>query len=192
MIGTMDMVESSISEDRRKIALKLAAVHEPKYNRQTIRENNIGRYVGFLGETTVMGYLNRCSIHSDWQNVAKSDPNYNFDVDIKGIHLEIKSKDRKVFPRLNYECSVADYSKVQKFDYYIFTSLARDANTVVDHHTSHILGYITKEEYMDKARFLKKGEIDGSNGWVVSKDCWNLYISDLYPIHELVELLRNR
>jgi hypothetical protein len=41
---------------------------------------------------------------------------------------------------------------------------------------------MTREEYFDTARFLKKGEKDGDNGFVVKADCYNVPIKDLYDI----------
>jgi len=45
-----------------------------------------------------------------------------------------------------------------------------------------ILGQMDKKEYLKKARFLKKGEVDKSNNFTVKADCYNLKISDLYPV----------
>ena len=42
------------------------------------------------------------------------------------------------------------------------------------------LGIIRKEEYYDKARKLIKGQKDGSNGFIVRADCYNLRIDQLY------------
>ena len=49
-----------------------------------------------------------------------------------------------------------------------------------------ILGFMPKKEYLSKAKFLKKGEVDPSNNWTVSTDCYNLSISSLKPIEELI------
>ena len=38
---------------------------------------------------------------------------------------------------------------------------------------------LTKEEYFNKATFLKKGDIDPSNNYTVKADCYNVPISEL-------------
>jgi len=48
-----------------------------------------------------------------------------------------------------------------------------------------LLGYLPKEEYFDRAVFLKKGQTDPSNGWTVSADCYNLPIKELKNIEDL-------
>ena len=50
-----------------------------------------------------------------------------------------------------------------------------------------ILGYLNKEDYFKKSTFLKKGEIDPSNNWKVSTDCYNLSINKLNNIGDLNE-----
>ena len=42
--------------------------------------------------------------------------------------------------------------------------------------------YLNKEDYFKKATFMKKGEIDPSNNWKVSTDCYNLPINKLNNI----------
>jgi hypothetical protein len=41
------------------------------------------------------------------------------------------------------------------------------------------------DEYFEVANFMEKGIIDPSNGWKVSRDCWNLPIEELRNIDEL-------
>ena len=49
-----------------------------------------------------------------------------------------------------------------------------------------LLGYLSKEDYFKSATALNKGDIDPSNNWKVRTDCFNLQISKLKPIEELV------
>ena len=41
------------------------------------------------------------------------------------------------------------------------------------------LGVVKKEDYFDRARFLKKDTIDEANNFRVKADCYNLAISEL-------------
>ncbi len=51
----------------------------------------------------------------------------------------------------------------------------------------YIMGYYDKKEYMKEARFLKKGQVDGSNNFVVKADCWNMLYSDLLDFSQFKE-----
>ena len=42
-----------------------------------------------------------------------------------------------------------------------------------------ILGEYDKEQYFKDAKFLKKGQIDGDNGFRVKADCYNMPINKL-------------
>ena len=41
------------------------------------------------------------------------------------------------------------------------------------------LGVLTKEDYYDKATFLRKGDVDPSNNYTVKADCYNVRIDEL-------------
>ena len=48
------------------------------------------------------------------------------------------------------------------------------------------IGEYDKEKYFKDARFLKKGQRDGDNGFVVKADCYNMAISKLNkPVKKL-------
>lgn len=125
--------------------------------------------IGFLGEEVVAKYLG-------------VDPNNNYekDIDYKGLGLEVKSKDTTAYPKGSYEVSVASYNTKQKCDHYVFTRILTDFSV------GWILGYMPKKDYYEKARKMTKGEIDGTNNFEVKADCWNMFISDLKPIKDLI------
>ncbi len=220
--------------------------------RNSIREGE-GNTAGFLGEEVV------CAAFDG------SISNNTFDYDIKwgDMTLEVKTKDRTVPPRPDYDASVAKYNTTQKADFYVFVSLWRFNTGILDmqraasivggssdifrdslvalenvlNRLSHeenerartmlrlyqlspktephvllprivnavrrthkeiesqheamryfginpllvdtytrgyVCGLIPKSDYKKNARFLKKGDTDPSNGWVVSADCFNV------------------
>jgi hypothetical protein len=128
----------------------------------------MGNLVGFLGEEMVLVAFPG----------AKSENTYQHDISLPGITIEVKSKDRTVAPRLDYDASVANYNTSQRADYYVFTSIFRNKATGEYTH-GHIIGMIEKERYKSMATFWRKGEIDPSNGWEVSADCYNVSYRDL-------------
>ncbi len=185
MITQENIITLPVSDLIRQKAYEFANPLGENYNQKTIRKDNIGRHVGFIGELMTLKYLHNNGIIYDWQNFDPKKPNYNFDININGIKVDIKTKDRTVDPKLNYDCSIAGYSK-QHCDYYVFISLTR-ADT--SYHTAHILGYMPHDEYYEKSKAWKKGDIDPSNGWKVSIDCFNLPIQNLYPISDLCKII---
>ena len=82
-------------------------------------------------------------------------------------------------PKNYYDCSVAAFNTKQKCSHYIFTRILNDLSK------GWVLGWMSKEDYFTKARFLKKGEQDGDNGFIVKADCYNLPIDKLHPIEIL-------
>ncbi len=45
-----------------------------------------------------------------------------------------------------------------------------------------LLGRMNRKEYFDKARYMKKGDIDPSNNFTVKANCYNLQIKELEEI----------
>jgi hypothetical protein len=189
MVKTSDFIQLHLSEDLHRKAYKLAYTEKSNYNEQTIRKDNSGRYAGFIGELSLMEYLEGTSLDYEWQNSNPRIPNYNYDFKINDVRIDVKTKDRTVEPKLFYECSIAEYSKDQDCDYYIFCSLTKNRNLQYPYYTNNVLGYISKKEYFEKAYYRKKGEIDPSNGFATPKSCYNLKISELQPLSTLVAIL---
>jgi len=88
---------------------------------------------------------------------------YHYDILVNGITYDVKAKKRKDAPRYWHEASISDYNTSQKCN----------------------LGFYPKQQYLDEARFLKKGQIDGSNNFEVKGDCWNLVYEKLNPISQI-------
>jgi hypothetical protein len=138
--------------------------------RNSIRQGK-GNLVGFLGEEITLAVLP----DSTSQNT------YEHDIMMDGVSFEVKSKDRTVNPRIDYEASVANFNTRQRADYYVFCSIFRDKNTNQYTH-GHVIGIIPKEDYKKQATFLRVGDVDPSNGWKVSADCYNLPYSKLIQL----------
>ena len=128
-----------------------------------------GNIYGFIGELITAKFLN-----------TKLSNTYDYDLIHNGIKLDVKTKKVSSEPKNYYECSVANLNTKQDCDAYVFTRVMNDLSR------GWILGFMPKKEYLSKAKFLKKGEVDPSNNWTVSTDCYNLSISSLKPIEELI------
>ena len=106
---------------------------------------------------------------------------YDYDLIYHGAKIDVKTKECTSPPKDFYECSVAAYNTKQKCNAYVFTRICQD--------TCWILGWMPKQSYFEKATFLKKGQIDPSNNFVVRADCYNLPIIRLKDIDHLISIL---
>ncbi len=116
------------------------------------------------------------------------------DLVIAGRRVEVKTKDRTVPPRGDYECSVAEYNYgYQNADRYLFVSLLKTSNVsdVSKFHSAYVLGWCTKEELEDPliSKYWAKGDVDPSNGWTVKTSCINIRIDRLRPFETLSDNL---
>lgn len=154
------MVEVKITDDML-IKARQKAIDLGKLNNSI--ERGAGNLIGFLGE-----FIAQKVIGGRVKNT------YEYDLVLKdGTKVDIKTKSTSVAPKDYYECSIANYNTKQDCDEYCFV---RVKNTL---DIGWYLGRISKEEYFKKAKFLKKGDQDGDNGYVVKADCYNLAISKL-------------
>ena len=91
--------------------------------------------------------------------------------------VDVKTKERTVEPRLNYNCTVADFNTKQKCDEYAFISVLNDYSY------AWYLGKISKQDFYERARFYKKGDLDPesprSKNFYFRADCYNIPVSDL-------------
>jgi myo-inositol-hexaphosphate 3-phosphohydrolase len=92
---------------------------------------------------------------------------------IGGKRVDVKCKDRTVFCKDFYEVSVEARQIEYNVDEYAFYSY-NNRERVMEY-----LGTISKYDFIKKAELKKKGDIDTSNNWRVSVDCYNLKISEL-------------
>ncbi len=109
---------------------------------------------------------------------------YHYDILVNGITYDVKAKKRKDAPRYWHEASISDYNTSQKCNFYLHTSVTWPER--ISAPTSvYLMGFYPKQQYLDEARFLKKGQIDGSNNFEVKGDCWNLVYEKLNPISQI-------
>ena len=100
--------------------------------------------------------------------------------------LEVKTKDRTVAPRPNYEATLPAYNHDHQIaDYYGFVSLQRGRNSTAGierFHSAWVVGVANRTIFERHKKFWKAGQQDPTNGTVFWTDCWNLYIHQLAPI----------
>lgn len=104
----------------------------------------------------------------------------DYDIKHKNIgKIDVKVKRCNGPPLDHYQCNVAAY-QVDKNDceFYAFYRVHNNLDT------AWFLGIISKEEFVKKSIFLKKGT-KTDDGFSVKADCYNIKISDLKTISEV-------
>ncbi|MDB4817006.1 hypothetical protein OAH58_00310 [bacterium] len=141
------------------------------------KANEIGKLKNSItqGEGNLSGILGEYIAHqhlpnSIWKNT------YDYDLIEDNKKIDVKTKRRSSHPRIFYDCSVAETSLHQDCDEYIFVSVLNDMSK------AWLLGRMDRKEYFDKARYMKKGDIDPSNNFTVKANCYNLQIKELEEI----------
>ncbi len=128
-----------------------------------------GNLAGRLGEIALADHL----------SVGVQD-HREYDLVYKGRSIEVKTKRRTVAPRAHYEVSVAKTSKHQHPDLYAFISMEFDRKENGSYFglkNIWLCGY--SDDYFKKAKHMKKGDRDESNGFTTLVDMYNLRIDQL-------------
>ena len=136
--------------------------------------NGKGNTCGYLGKLLVE------SLRPDWNYSDCVD--YDF-LTMAGTRIAVKTKTQGVpsTPKMSYEASVDIKSLHQKLDYYMFCRVYHDKSNDT-YPFGWVVGGISRSNFMEWSRKLKKGDPDGSNGWKVAQDCRNIGYDQLLPI----------
>lgn len=128
-----------------------------------------GSVAGFLGEIVTLKVLDELGVE------ATQDNTYNYDIVTKdGLKIDVKTKRTSVKPKPHYGCSVTKATmNRQKCDVYAFVRVKNDYSV------AWFLGFMSKKDYLDKSKLLKKGTLDPDNNYVVKADCYNISIDQL-------------
>lgn len=182
--NVMRMIEVAISDAHRNRA---AEVIQGLPVWQGSHRGYAANQVGVLGEVVVREYLQ--------QHGLVVSPVFSTSHDLElpnGKRIEVKTKDRTVPPRPDYECSIPLYNEShQAVDYYIFASLQRMRSRTdedLDRFTSaHLVGAANRRMVEEQGVVRQTGEVDPRNGTRFWTACRNLYIRDLRDLAWAVE-----
>lgn len=130
--------------------------------------NGVGNLIGFLGEEVALKVLE--AQHKD----VVACNTFDYDIIADGFHIDVKTKATTVEPLPHYSCSVASYNATQKCDYYAFVRVKKDLTE------AWWCGIVSKESFYNEAVFMKKGQLDHDNKYIVKADCYNIPISRLH------------
>lgn len=130
-----------------------------------------GNIAGYIGEEMVRRFIN-----------GRVKDTYDHDLHKNGVTLDVKTKRCTSPPQPYYDCSIAEFNMTQDCEYYVFVRIEWHKDKPKIWKRGWIVGYIDKDEYFDRARFLKKGQEDGDNGFIVRANCYNLQIKELHEV----------
>lgn len=134
--------------------------------------SNRKQFIGIIAENTVRNYYG-------FELMQKQDGwDGGFDILWNGLKTDIKSTERKWFPKKHWHSSVPQMQIKYKSEAYIFTSLN------VENKVLTICGWITKKEFTEKSIFNKKGNKmfgDKGNFSVSTVSSYQIKYLDLNP-----------
>jgi len=146
--------------------------------------------VGCLGEIVSERVLEDNKIQFEPMYTTKHDLGIT-NAELEKKTIEVKTKDRTVAPRPNYEATLPAYNhEHQMADYYAFVSLQRSANNsseIERFNTAWVVGVANRQIFDRHKKFWKAGQQDPTNGTVFWTDCWNLYIHQLASIFYAIQ-----
>ena len=150
----------NITQDMRDYA-EQEALRMGKLNNSIL--SGKGNTAGFIGELVA---------HQIFGGTIAN--TYDYDLILtNGLTVDVKTKRVTSAPRPHYECSVAAFNTKQQCDAYAFVRVDSKCKK------AWFLGAMGKQEYFDAARFMKKGDVDPSNNFIVKADCYNLPLARL-------------
>jgi hypothetical protein len=147
--------------------------------------------IGCLGEVIAEQWMRKNNINF---TINLEETTHDYLVN-KKLTIDVKTKDRTVKPKLDYDNSVPLYNHShQQPDYFFFISLKRDrsndGNDIRRFHTAYLVGSISYEE-LDKVGILfLEGEKDWRNGTKFWTDCLNIEIRQLIPLKETIDIFK--
>jgi hypothetical protein len=178
------VVTVTVTENDYHVARGLIA-SRPVYRRS--HRGEAANEVGCLGEAVVLRVL------SEAYGIPV-EPVFDTTHDLElpdGSTVEVKTKDRTVAPRPEYDCSVPDYvADHQHADFYVFVSLQRPKGVddgLERFHTAHIVGVGSPHLLARRGRVMEAGTTD-TNGTTFWTTCRNVAIADLVPLTDATYL----
>ena len=165
------MIKVDINSIDQDLAIEMAN-HKVYERSMRGKEANL---VGAYGEIVVFNYLKSIGLEPIFAHTT------THDIELEGCTIDVKTKERTVEPKPFYDCTVPAYNHShQRPDIFVFVSLLANQKTGNRRfNKAWILGMITYNDLTSKAKYWQKGELDSSNGWRATINCYNVQINQL-------------
>jgi hypothetical protein len=198
MFKVRDRSDSASEDSRMNDVYKRCPLSATLINKAKAEAQKIGVYtgshrkqdgtlIGCIGELVVAQWLSDNALTVERTARIEHDIFVSSDRGPKA-RIEVKTKDRTVEPKPNFEATVPMYVyEKQRPDYYIFVSLLRPKLKPMQFTHAFIVGGLDRDTFDNRKRKEEVGY--KPNGAVFWTDAWNVYISDLIRPDDLLGLL---
>jgi len=155
-----------------KFTLMESDIKEAEYRSQLAgtmsasRFEGRGNVIGFLGEIITARYTGGEIVDT-----------YDYDIQVKDLKVDVKTKAVSTPPRGHYLCSVMEYQLGNDSDVYVFVRIN------LTNKTAWLLGSIAKSRLLAEGLVQRRGDLDGD--WEVKEDCRSIRIDQLDHIATL-------
>ena len=136
-----------------------------------------GNVVGYLGEEMALKFLSDVVEENnyDYDMVRFKGTPHQYTIDVKTKERGVNKKTGKPFqPRGYYTVHVTTASLHQRVDTYVFAQV----NKVKDGYDGWILGWMDKDEFLNKAKKVNEGDLDEYNK-PETADAFKMEIKDI-------------
>ncbi len=161
--------------------IKLDAWEYLKYNtlgnRDKANGNKTQQFVGLVGEMMVKKIMNIPHVNSNGFDGG-------FDIEYKGMRIDVKTMSRSVNPKPHYVSNFIAYQENYNCDAYIFASINKKKNLIT------ICGWITKDELRTLGNRYNKGDIrkrDNGTEFKTKAPLIEIKNSYLKPFNKLIQ-----
>ncbi|MGF1681036.1 hypothetical protein [Photobacterium minamisatsumaniensis] len=147
--------------------------------------------VGCLGEVIAEYWMRENSISFN-PELEETTHDYVIGDNIK---VDVKTKDRTVRPKIDYDNSAPFYNHAhQQPDYFFFISLERkkgdERKDIRRFHTAYIVGAINYHELDEVGILFLENDVDWRNKTKFWTDCLNVEMWQLIPLKEAIEIFK--
>ena len=139
--------------------------------------------IGSIGEVLFERCIQDAGLTLEKETGEKEKYNHDFVIG-EEFTVDVKTKDRNVPPKLNYDCTVAQKTlDHQEPDFFYFISLLKKKGIFTD---GYLLGAIDTPNLLIRGEKWKEGDIDARNGKSIRVDCVSIEIKNLIGNDEFI------
>jgi hypothetical protein len=178
-----EIIEISVQEFINPAKMRAEQMGALKLSMRGMEANQVGA----LGELVGMQHLRNLGI--EFREVFSTTHDVEFIHNGQVKTLEFKTKERTVTPEEYFDCTVPKYNHThQRPDYYMFISLLSTGKSsdIRRFRNAFILGSMTRERFDQVAKPWTPKQVDSTNNWSPTIDCYNVPIIQLAPPTERV------
>lgn len=183
MANSSDFLEMAIPEAWRRRAASMASKRLTSEYKRDSRLNDHERLnkivIGYLGEFAFAQYCHENLIPSVYLGRDVNNTPDEGDFKLCGnIIVDVKTQENQYLPKEDWRCEVTDEQlrRLPDSSLYVFAKLYKQ-NII------YIVGWVSKEKFLQNAKFRKKGDI--LVGKPVHYPKWDMTIAELDPMYEL-------